>query len=57
MHFDGDPSLPLQIHGVEVLILGIAVRHRPRHLEESIREGGFPMVDVGDDTKVTNEGK
>ena len=57
MHLNRNPSLPLQIHGVEVLILGIAVRHRPRHLEESIREGGFPMVDVGDDTKVTNEGK
>ena len=49
---DRDPLLALQVHGVQDL-----ARHLPRidrvgELEEAVREGRLPVIDVGDDREV-----
>ena len=55
MGFNGDPFFALEVHGVEVLGLGLALRDGLAGLHEAIRQGRFAMIDVGDDGEVTGE--
>src|SRR5260370_23917250 len=52
---DGDAALALEVHGIENLFVHFARRERPGHLEETIRERGFAVVDVRDDAEISNE--
>jgi hypothetical protein len=52
--FYGDPPFTLNVHIVQNLILKIPVRHQVGLLDEPIRQGGLAVVNVGDDTKVTD---
>ena len=51
---DGDPPLPLDIHGVEVLLPHVARVDGAGQFEDPVREGGLPVVDVGHDAQVSN---
>ena len=51
---DGDPALPLEIHGVEHLIGHFTLLERSGRFEQTIRERRLAMVDVGDDRKIAN---
>ncbi len=55
MGLDGDPALALEVHGVEELVLLLALRDGLGELQETIRERGLPVIDVGDDGEVPGE--
>jgi hypothetical protein len=54
---DGDAALALDIHGVEQLLLHVALGHRAGQLDQPVGEGGFPVVDMGDDGEVADAGE
>ena len=49
---DGDAALALQVHLVEVLGAHVALTHGMGEIEQSVGQGGLPMVDVGNDAEV-----
>jgi hypothetical protein len=49
---DRDPALAFQVHRVEVLLAHLAGVDGPGELEDAIRKGGLPVIDVGDDAEV-----
>ena len=51
---DRDAAFPLQVHGVEHLVLAGPVIDRPSLLQETVGQGALPMVDVGDDREVAD---
>ncbi len=51
---DGDATLALDVHPVEVLGAHIPVRHDTGELQHPIRQRGLAVVDVGDDAEVPN---
>jgi len=51
---DGDPPLPLNIHGVEVLLSHLPRIDRPSDLQDPVGERGLAMVDVADDGEVAD---
>ena len=55
LRLDGNPALFLQLHIVEHL-LGHFPRGQPAGvLDQPIGQGGFPVVDMGDDGEIANE--
>jgi len=56
MGFDRDAAFAFKIHGIQDLLLLVAVGNRIGLLQQTIRQGGFPMVDVGDDTEIADMG-
>jgi len=53
--FDGDALFALEVHGIEELVHLLALGDGLGVLEESVGEGGFPVIDVGDDGEVPGE--
>ena len=51
---DRDPALALDIHGVENLRGHFAISQTPATLDQSIREGGLAVVDMGNDGEITD---
>ena len=51
---DGDTPLPLQIHVVQKLVFHLPGLHRVALLNEPVRQGGFAVVDVGDDGEIAD---
>ena len=51
---DRDPPLSLEIHIIEGLRLDLTFFEGSRDLHEPISEGRFPMIDMGDDTKISD---
>ena len=51
--FDGDAALTLQVHAVQHLGIFGGVNH-PGHFQHAVGEGGFAVVDMGDDAKVSD---
>ena len=52
--FDGDPALTLQIHGIKHLRFHFTVTQAAAHLDKAVGDGGFTVVNMGDDGKVTD---
>ena len=50
---DGDAPLPFQIHAVQQLILHVAQSNRTGLFQNTVRQGGLTVVNMGDDTKIT----
>ena len=50
---DGDAPLPLYVHGVQNLVLELTVVDNLGLLDEAVGKGGFSVVDVGHDTKIS----
>src|SRR2546421_5371345 len=55
LELDRDPTLPLQIHRVEDLVLHVALADRSRVLEEAVGQRRLAVVDVGDDAEVPHQ--
>ena len=51
---DRDATLSLEIHLIEGLRLDLSLFERSRDLHEPIGEGRFPMVDMGNNTKISD---
>ena len=51
---DGNASLPLQIHVVQDLGLHLPLGQKSRHLDDTVRQGGFAVVDMSNDTEVSD---
>ena len=54
---DGDAALALDIHGIEHLVLHLAVGQPAGELDQPVGQGGFAMVDMGDDGEIADMGK
>ena len=54
MALDGDALLPLQIHGIQHLVLHLTLRQRVRILQKTIRQRTFPVVYMRYYAKVTD---
>ena len=54
MRLDGDASFTFEIHIVERLFGELSVGYRSGHLQKTIGQGGFAMVDMGDDTEIAD---
>src|SRR4051812_17435622 len=53
MRFDGDSALLFEVHGIEQLILHLAGRNGACAMQEAIRKGRLPMVNVGNDAEIS----
>ena len=53
--FDRDPALALEVHGIEELILPLAVLDGTGALEQTIRQSGFAVIDVRDDAEIAGQ--
>jgi hypothetical protein len=51
---DGDAALALDIHRIEQLLLHVAVGHGAGGLDQPVGQGGFPVVDMGDDGEIAD---
>ena len=51
---DGDAPLPLQVHVVQQLALHLPLGDGVALLDQPVGEGGFAMVDMGDDTEIAD---
>ena len=51
---DGDAPLPLQLHAVQHLVGHVPLLHHARALQDAVRQGGFAVVDVGNDAKIAD---
>ena len=49
---NGDAALPLQFHVVQDLVLHLPAREKSGLFNDAVRQGGFAVVDVGDDTEI-----
>ena len=54
LELDGDAAFALQLHVVEKLRLHVASRNGAGVLQQPVGQGGFPVVDVGDDAEITD---
>ena len=53
---DGDAAFPLDIHRIENLVLHVARRDGTGELDQPVGQGGFAMVNMGDDGKIADLG-
>ncbi len=51
---DGNPPFAFDIHGIENLIFHFSFRQTATHLDEAIRKGRFPMVNVGNNGEISD---
>ena len=54
MAFYGDSSFTLQVHIIQELLLRISFGNRAGYFQQSIGKGAFPMVDMGNNAKISN---
>ena len=54
LRLDGNTPLALEVHGVEHLGRHLSITAAPAKLDEAISNGGFTVVNVGDDGEITN---
>jgi hypothetical protein len=52
MAFNGDATLPFQVHAVEHLILKLSFIQCVGGLYQAVGQRTFPVVDVSDDAKI-----
>jgi hypothetical protein len=52
VHADGDAAFAFKVHGIEELILEIALADGAGLEQELVREGAFAMIDVSDDGEI-----
>jgi hypothetical protein len=51
---DGDTTLALEVHGVEVLRAHVASVDGVGYLQDAVAEGALPVVDVRNDREVAD---
>ena len=53
---DGDAPLPFQVHIVQDLVFHLPLRHGVAQLQQSVRQRGLAVVNMGDNGKVADMG-
>ncbi len=56
VELDRDAALPLQVHGVEELLAHEPLFHRAGGFDQPVGEGGFPVVNMGDNAEIPDGG-
>ena len=51
---DSDTPFPLDIHAIQELVLEFSVAYEVTKLDHSVGQSRFAMINVGDDTEVSN---
>ena len=51
---DRDSSLPLQVHIVQHLRLHLTTGQKPRHLDDPVRQRGLSVINMCDNTKISD---
>ena len=54
LRLDGDPTFPLDVHGIEHLRRHLAFGQPSANLDEAVGKRGFAVIDVGDDGEVAD---
>src|SRR5690606_17266136 len=54
MAFNGNAFLPLQIHIIQHLILHIPCRYRLALFKQAVSQSALPMVNMGNNAKITD---
>jgi hypothetical protein len=54
LQFNGNPPLSLKVHIVQHLSFHVPIADGPSGLQETIGQGGFPVVNVSNDGKVAD---
>ena len=57
LRLDGDAALALDVHAIEVLRAHRAVVDQAGQLQHPVRQRRLPVVDVGDDAEVADDGR
>mgnify|MGYP007077464228 CR=1 FL=1 len=52
--FDGDSPFALNIHGIQNLLLHLAISERTSIMNQPISEGGFTMIDVSNNREIAD---
>ncbi len=52
MSLDRDPTFTLEVHRIENLLTVLTGRDGTRGLKKSVSEGGFPVIDMGNNREV-----
>ena len=52
--FNGNSTLPLQVHVIEYLRLHFTAGQKAGHLDDAVCQSGFAVVNMGDDTEITD---
>src|SRR5438067_2762912 len=55
LQLDGDPTLALQVHRVEDLVLHVALADRTGLLQQAVGQRRLAVIDVGDDAEVPDQ--
>jgi hypothetical protein len=53
--FDGNAPFTFQIHGIQDLLGHFPIRQATAQLNEAVGNGGFAVVNVGDNGKISNK--
>ncbi len=54
LRLDGDAALALDVHRIEHLLFHLAGGQAAAKLDQPVGQGGFAMVDMGDDGKIAD---
>jgi hypothetical protein len=52
--FDGNASLPFNIHVIKDLVAKLPVINQAGVLNQTVGQGGFAMIDVGNNAEISN---
>ena len=55
LRLDGDAALALDVHGIEHLVVELALGHRPAAHQQPVGQGALAMVDMGDDREIADQ--
>ena len=54
LRFNGDAALTLYVHGVEHLRFHLTISQAATQMNDAIGQGGFTVINVGNNGKITN---
>lgn len=56
LRLDGNTALPFQIHGIQHLLGHFTFTQAATDLNQTIRQGGLTVINMGNDREITNMG-
>ena len=55
LRLDGDAALALDVHGIEHLVVELAIGHGSATHQQPVGQGALAMVDMGDDREIADQ--
>jgi hypothetical protein len=52
--FDGNASLPFDLHVIKELVAKLPVINQAGVLNQTVGQGGFPVIDMGNNAEISN---